>query len=147
MSFSIVVDLDGTLANCDWRLHHVKNKPKNWKAFFDGIPNDPPIIGMIELVRSWQLSPSNKQVIYCTARPEKYRRETLIWLDKHFISSQYLYMRPATDFSPSAECKKHLLNQIRADGFNPTMVIDDDQSVCDMFAQEGLVVLQVKRKS
>lgn len=141
----IIVDLDGTLANCDWRLPLIQNKPKNWKGFFEGIISDTPIEPMIELVRSWQLNHTPRKVVFCTARPEKYRRETKVWLDSQFVSSQYLYMRPATDFSPSAECKKYLLNQIRADGFNPVMAIDDDQSVCEMFRKEGLLVLQVMR--
>jgi hypothetical protein len=36
----IVFDIDGTLANIEHRLHHVRSKPKNWPAFDAGIPND-----------------------------------------------------------------------------------------------------------
>ena len=36
----IVCDLDGTLANCEHRVHHVQNKPKNWDAFYAGVRED-----------------------------------------------------------------------------------------------------------
>ena len=142
---SVIVDLDGTVADCDWRLPLIKEKPKNWKAFFEGIPKDPPIDCMIEMVRAFRQAGS--LVIYCTGRPDHYRRESLMWLNQHSISAiNGLYMRPKGDHSPDYECKKRLLAQIRADGYNPTIVIDDKPEVCDMFRDEGLVVLQVKRK-
>jgi hydroxymethylpyrimidine pyrophosphatase-like HAD family hydrolase len=36
----ICFDIDGTLANIEHRLDYVRSKPKNWKAFDSGIPND-----------------------------------------------------------------------------------------------------------
>ena len=36
----VVFDIDGTLAKIDHRLGFVRSKPKNWKAFDAGIPND-----------------------------------------------------------------------------------------------------------
>lgn len=36
----VVFDIDGTLANIEHRLDYVRSKPKNWKAFDAGIPND-----------------------------------------------------------------------------------------------------------
>lgn len=33
MSKAIIVDLDGTLANCEHRRHFLETKPKDWKSF------------------------------------------------------------------------------------------------------------------
>jgi hypothetical protein len=32
----ILVDIDGTLADCTHRLHHIQKQPKDWDAFFAG---------------------------------------------------------------------------------------------------------------
>lgn len=31
----IVFDLDGTLADCEHRIHHITKEPKDWRAFFE----------------------------------------------------------------------------------------------------------------
>ncbi|MDP6730468.1 MAG: tyrosine-type recombinase/integrase, partial [SAR324 cluster bacterium] len=38
-----IVDIDGTISDPAHRLHFVKTGKKDWKAFFEAIPNDPPI--------------------------------------------------------------------------------------------------------
>ena len=141
----IIVDLDGTVADCDWRLHFIENKPKNWKAFFDGIPKDKVIFPVYNLVEEYL---QENSVIFCTARPEQYRNTTSDWIKTHFgmFCTAPLYMRPKNDHRPDYEMKKVLLNQMRADGFNPALAIDDSPKVCEMYEEEGLVVLQVKRK-
>src|SRR5688500_361977 len=45
----VIFDIDGTLADISERIHHVKNKPKNWKAFFAGMAQDKTINSMVEL--------------------------------------------------------------------------------------------------
>ena len=49
-----IFDIDGTLANCDHRLHYVKNKPKNWDAFYSECMDDHviwPVAEILELFR------------------------------------------------------------------------------------------------
>jgi hypothetical protein len=48
----VVVDLDGTLADCTHRLHHVRGHGrKNWEAFFAGCHLDMPNPVVVALVR------------------------------------------------------------------------------------------------
>jgi hypothetical protein len=141
----IIVDLDGTLADCDWRLHHIKEKPKNWKAFFDGIILDKPIEPIVELVYH-ATQCGRMRPIYCTGRPENYRGHSYGWLVRHVEPSpEPIYMRPTGDHRPDYEVKKDLLYKMRADGFNPILAIDDKPEVCEMFQKEGLIVLQVRK--
>lgn len=49
-----VFDLDGTLCNCDHRLHYIKNKPKRWDLFFAGIPLDPPCEDVVWLAQTFK---------------------------------------------------------------------------------------------
>lgn len=47
----VAFDLDGTLANIDHRLHHVKNKPKCWVKFNEGIKDDLPNLLVVEGIK------------------------------------------------------------------------------------------------
>jgi hypothetical protein len=142
----LIVDLDGTVADCDWRLHHIKNKPKNWKAFFAGISQDQSIEPLAEIIANLYFN-SLCRVIYCTGRPENFRPETERWIEIHLGGDcSHLYMRPAGDHRPDYVTKRDLLYKMREDGFAPTMAIDDKPEVCEMFKNEGLLVLQVLRK-
>jgi hypothetical protein len=146
---TIIVDLDGTLADCDWRLHHIKNKPKNWKAFFDGIVQDEVIEPIYSIL--WHMTQCGGVIpIFCTGRPENYRKASLEWIERAAgipNDFSHLYMRPQNDHRPDYEVKKDLLKLMRIDGLNPTLAIDDKPEVCDMYEAEGLVVLQVRRKN
>lgn len=147
----IIVDLDGTVANCDWRLHHIREKPKNWKAFFDGISKDDGIKPLCEILSGVYFNsilPNRGRIIFCTGRPDNYQQSSLDWIRSHIgIDEATLYMRPRNDHRPDYEVKRDLLKQMKEDGFNPTLVIDDKPEVCEMFMNEGLIVLQMKRKS
>jgi hypothetical protein len=54
-------------------------------------------------------------------------------------------MRPARDYRSDDIVKGEILDHMLADGFNPTMAIDDRQQVVDMFRSRGLRVLQCAR--
>ena len=46
-----IVDLDGTLANCDHRLHHIDGAKKNWDLFFQECSDDTVIQPMLNLIK------------------------------------------------------------------------------------------------
>jgi len=37
---AIIVDIDGTLADVEHRVHHVQNEPKDWKSFNENMEHD-----------------------------------------------------------------------------------------------------------
>src|SRR5215203_4392556 len=76
-------DLDGTLADCTHRLHHIKTSRKNWNAFFAACTKDGPIPHMVELAR--HLSKVEK-VVFCSGRSDQVRGETEQWLKDHGLS-------------------------------------------------------------
>ena len=45
-----IFDIDGTLANCDHRLHHIQDKPKNWDLFYNGCMDDDVILPVAEML-------------------------------------------------------------------------------------------------
>ena len=76
----IVCDLDGTLANCEHRVHHVRNKPKNWDAFYAGVREDEVndvVLNVLDKFISYE--GSLYDIIFCTGRPERCRADTEWW--------------------------------------------------------------------
>jgi predicted kinase len=140
MTQAVIFDIDGTLADLSHRLHHVTNGKKDWDAFFDGIGDDllvGPVADLAHIVGAW-----GHKVILCSGRPEKCRDGTEGWLARHSVNFDRLYMRPDDDTRPDFVVKKQLLDGIKADGFDPWLVIDDRQSVVDMWRENGLTCLQ-----
>lgn len=140
----IIFDLDGTLADCSHRLHHVTQYPKNWIKFFEGICDDVPVRGVGWLLSSCMLA--NTPLVFCSGRPEEYREATVNWLQEHFYHFAIpdpLYMRPTGDQRQDAIVKLELLAKIRADGFNPILAIDDRPQVIEAWRSAGIPVLAV----
>lgn len=154
---AIVCDLDGTLADCRHRLHHVlPGAKRDWNKFFAEMSADTviePVKELLELVGNAIEDGSECAVIFSTGRPETYRVETEEWLSKNIwhwewywhgghVDQWRLYMRPANDTRPDHVVKREMLDRIRADGYDPFIVIDDRPSVVAMWREAGLVCLQ-----
>lgn len=144
----IICDLDGTLCDITHRLHYVKNindNPefkKDWKGFFSGIAGDKPR----KLVVDKLIEEYNKgtNIIYVSARPETYRKETEAWLAKHNLSFGWtLIMRPANDKREDTEVKKDILKKYFPNKKAISLVIDDRPSVIRMWREQGLEVWDV----
>jgi hypothetical protein len=141
----ILCDIDGTLANPEHRLGLIATRPKNWKGFFDASINDPVYEDIAWLVRS--LHNLGNNILIVTARPENNREITEKWLHtKAGLEGFYkkMYMREAGDYRDDSIVKEEILAQIRADGYNPYMVLDDRDRVCAMWRKLGIRCLQVK---
>jgi hydroxymethylpyrimidine pyrophosphatase-like HAD family hydrolase len=136
----VVFDIDGTLANIEHRLDYVRSKPKNWKAFDAGIPNDKvnePVATVMCNMASW-----GHNIILASGRNERSRDATVAWLDANDLSLyEKLYMRKADDYRSDDIVKQEILDQIIADyGKKPDMVFDDRKRVVDMWRRNGIWV-------
>jgi predicted kinase len=137
---AIIVDIDGTLADCRHRLHHVlPGGKRDWVAFFAAMANDTVITPIADLVAE---AADGFKIVLCSGRPEDYRYVTECWLDDNCIVRDALYMRAAGDTRPDHIVKAQILRGIRDDGYDPFLVIDDRQSVVDMWREQGLICLQ-----
>ena len=141
----VVFDIDGTLANIEHRLDYVRTKPKNWKAFDAGIPNDAVNMPVAEVFFS--LRNDGHDIIFASGRNERSRDATIAWLDrKNFwcADSSKLYMRKADDFRNDSIVKREMLDEIIADyGKKPDMVFDDRPRVVKMWRDAGIFVFDV----
>lgn len=139
----VIVDIDGTLANVDHRLRFVQQEKKDWKTFFDQMVNDEVnewCKTFIKLHRGMGFD-----VYLFTGRPETHREQTEWWLKKHDIKYDSLEMRRKGDFRPDTVVKSEMLHEV----FDTPearerilYIVDDRQSVVDMWREQGLTCLQ-----
>src|SRR4051812_41343002 len=72
-----VIDLDGVVADVRHRLHHLDLRPRDWAAFFGGIPDDPVLPEGLAVVERLA---DDHELVYLTGRPERTRADTEAWL-------------------------------------------------------------------
>ena len=143
----IVCDLDGTLANCEHRVHHVqrvdsnglKKKP-NWEAFYAGVKDDK--INPAVCITLSNFIDANYHIIFCSGRPERCRADTTEWLIQHRFYGYELLMRKDGDLRADYIVKQEILdNHINKE--KVLFVMDDRQQVVDMWRRNGLTCFQV----
>ena len=149
----VIFDLDGTLADCKHRLHHIEQRPKDWPAFFEAMVDDAPKEELAWLFRAIRNSKAPTRSVLeteaqfpvpviCTGRPDNYREATQAWLLRHSLLPRSLYMRSEGDYREDDIVKRELLAQIIRDGYDPVLVIEDRNRVVNMWRDEGLTCLQ-----
>lgn len=138
-SKDIIVDIDGTLADCSHRLHFVRGKRKRWNKFFAAASKDKPRVDVVSRVR--ELARQHK-IHLVTGRPEEYRQQTLKWLSFYRIPFESLYMRESGDYRPDDVVKQEILD-LCFDKDKVGLVIDDRPRVVRMWRSNGLEVLDV----
>jgi len=137
---AIIIDLDGTLANCDHRVHHLEGETKDWPSFYKGLVDDELNSWCKELMEA--MSSKGHELIIVTGREAKYKDETKVWLEKHGISYKYLYMRDHDDHRSDSVVKKDIyINEIEQK-YHVVFVLDDRKSVVKMWREIGLTCLQ-----
>jgi phosphoglycolate phosphatase-like HAD superfamily hydrolase len=159
---TVIFDIDGTIADIEHRRHFVASKPKNWGAFNRNMIHDTPhsdIIGLMGIL--WA---QGNMILIASGRGEESREVTETWL-KHqniylnqddlkrdwrkgnieYVAAFYeqLYMRKAGDYRADNIVKSEILDQMHADGYDPTMAFDDRDQVVKMWRERGLRCLQV----
>ncbi|UWR82257.1 polynucleotide kinase (plasmid) [Phaeobacter inhibens] len=139
----VVFDVDGTLAEFDAdRLGHlVHGVEKHWDEFHHTMADAALIAPIAKLMR--RLKESGETIVICSGRPKGWAEHTIAWLHKHDLPFDGIYLRAMDQDSASdPEVKRSALNEMKADGFKPWLVIDDRTSVVEAWRNEGLVCLQ-----
>lgn len=117
-----VWDIDGTLTAESYSPHNLASLKPN-----------PQMISLALLLSS------QGPLVVSTARPEKYRHETAIWLMNCGLTPDALYMRSSEDDGePDSIVKeKHLAAMVKKFGL-PKLWVDDKEENCNMAKNYGI---------
>ncbi|MDQ3617109.1 MAG: hypothetical protein M3393_10940 [Actinomycetota bacterium] len=132
-----VVDIDGVLADVRHRLHHVVQKPKDWGAFFAAAPEDPVLGQGMETVRRLC---EVCDIVYLSGRPERCRKDTVDWFERHRLPEGDLLLRRHDDRRPAWMVKLEALGLL-SEKATVTVLVDDDPLVCKAARDAGYDVL------
>jgi phosphoglycolate phosphatase-like HAD superfamily hydrolase len=137
----IIFDLDGTLCDDTHRAHHMH--AGDWDTYFARCIDDPPFEGVMFVARAVA---GHCRVVFITGRSESVKKETCDWLDAQGFRSYALYMRPVGDFRANSVIKLEALASVRAAGYVPLLVFEDQPQTCKMWRSAGVPVAQVGGK-
>jgi len=131
---AIICDLDGTLAIINGRSPYDTAKSAN------DIPNK----AVIETVKLF--SNAGQKIIFCTGREEKFRDVSQLFIECHtgLSPEQYeLLMRSDEDNRKDNKVKQEIYDQHIKPRYYVTFVLDDRNSVVNMWRENGLSCFQV----
>jgi phosphoglycolate phosphatase-like HAD superfamily hydrolase len=146
----IIMDIDGTLANAEHRLHLLPQKgvvdskdkvDEQWEAFFAEAEKDTLNTEIARLNNAMAMA--GYKVVICTGRREEERKMTERWLAKHKIFYNALFMRQDGDRREDSVIKREMLREIKSSGYHPLFAVEDRARVVKMWREEGLRCLQV----
>jgi hypothetical protein len=136
-----IFDIDGTLADCSHRIHHIQKSPKDWRSFFAAVEFDAPIVHVIKL--AIDLSLAGAAIIYVSGRSDECRAATESWLRQYACPHGRLYMRKEGDYRDDDIVKAEILGELQQHGYNPIMAFDDRNRVVAAWRRNGVPCAQV----
>lgn len=136
----VIFDIDGTLANCDHRIHHISSKNKNWILFYNECSDDILIEQVSYLIDKFKI---DFKIILLTGRPESNLELTLDWLSKNNIYFDELIMRKNNEFKKSAEYKKENILTLINEGYEIFCAFEDRLDCVEMYKSIGIFVFNV----
>ena len=98
----ICFDLDGTLADCQHRLHFIRS---DWPRFNELASEDTLIPHTAAIFHALRRDPAQHFLVFWTARPESNREITSAWIEKHLGVETYHRHEGARDWKQD----RHLL--------------------------------------
>ena len=138
---NVIFDLDGTLADLTHRLHHIKEKPKNWELFHTSCVDDKPKQDVIDMARA--LYHQNYQIWVLSGRNNTVWWETVAWLGQNGVLFHQLVMREAKDRRDDTIVKLEMTQKHGLIPQNTLCIFDDRQKVVNMWRQNGFTCMQV----
>lgn len=142
----VIFDLDGTLANCEHRMHHIAEFDLDcghagkidWEAFYRACVHDTPMRATINTMIAFCATGCRVEI--WTGRSDLVRDETVAWLNQHGVPRCFMRMRPHGDHQPDINLKRTWLQEL---GRTPDLVFEDRTRVVAMWRAHGIPCFQV----
>jgi len=137
----VLVDMDGTLADCSERKKYISEGRHDWGSFEgDAVLLDTPrwpIIGLVGM-----LSAQGYTILIVSGRQiDRAGKNTVTWLDGFKVPYKHIFMRNGGDSRPDNIVKQEILDKLPKDQIS--YVLDDRDQVVKMWRENGLTCLQV----
>jgi phosphoglycolate phosphatase-like HAD superfamily hydrolase len=154
---NVIFDLDGTLALCDHRRHHVETEPKNWDAFFAECDKDTVNEPIARLFRFYCDSPEHRVwILSGRSGSAETEAKTIMWLSRNNLQPmlseeveedcdayQTFQMRTYGDKRPDVEVKLEMIRQHGLTPENTEIVFDDRNCMVAAWRLWGFNCVQV----
>jgi hypothetical protein len=128
---AVICDVDGTIAKNTGRSYYDLAK----------VLEDAPIEPICNLVRI--LKDRGLKIIIMSGREDTCQTDTEIWLKTYDIPYDAIFMRKVGDGRKDAVTKKEIYTENVEPYYNVKYVLDDRNSVVNMWREIGLICLQV----
>lgn len=138
---AIIIDLDGTLADCEHRRCFIEGTKKDWKSFSrdENIIQDKLNLWCATIINKFK---DSHKILLVTGRMEISRKITIEWLNKFDIKYDLLLTRKDNDFRKDSVIKEELYKNLIEPHFDVLFCLDDRKQVVDTWRALGLVCLQ-----
>lgn len=136
----IIVGLDGTLRDNQWRLPTIE--ARGWEAYHQEAMNDRPtnVVRLLGMAAMWHALHSFESIVCVTGAPERYRKAVGDWMVHNRVHVHRVLMRPLNDWTPEPELKVIMARTLGIE--NVLLAIDDNDKVCEAYRAIGIPVLQ-----
>ena len=141
--FSVIVDIDGTLADARGRDHFLEGDGPDWmdwEAHSLACLDDLPVEGNIELVV--RLSQSYN-IILCSGRQEIALALTWEWCSRWGVPWDLIKLRPKGDRSNNAKYKLGVVKELEARGVQFVLGIEDYHKAAKALTDHGIPTVLV----
>lgn len=160
MKKAVIFDIDGVLAE--------KSPERDYREY-DKVHLDKPNMVIFRLAQYYFYAERFEyvRIIYITGRKELCRDKTIEFLSKNWIQARKgfaekvwlkllrrplknlinnnLFMRADNDHRKAVVLKKEIYDNYIKGKYDVVACVDDDPEICEMYKNEGLFVLEVKR--
>jgi len=136
---AIIVDIDGTISNDKWRRHLLATGQATWDDLNTMSKYDMPFPWCLAIVDAFQ--DRGYKILFVTARNEKYKEDTVNWLNANVQAGYELFMRPTADTSEDYIIKRNIYMMHVLPFYDIEFCLEDRPSVVQMWRDMGLSCL------
>ena len=143
--FYLLVDIDGTLADCNERVaKFLADDKQDWNSFYGACGEDKPIITVIAIVEALSKS---YDIVLCTGRRKSCDTATREWLKKYApnIANCPIIYRKDDDHRHDTIVKPEQLKEwmVANNKRKPFAIFEDRNSMVEKWRELGYTCLQV----